>query len=223
MDGVATHPGPRRVRPLAPLRHPQVHRALAACLGHGAGGFAEHCRIGGQQVGARLGQLQQPAVLAGDLLGRRTTRRSPRPSGSDAPPPGPSSRPPRPSCRRRRARPRDPPRAGARSCCWAEQCRGVLPSRRRCAAPPVVRATTLLPRRCVSSHDQPEQCASTRSARSSSARLTDGTAINSAVRASRSTGGVGDVHDSGPGRLRWPPRGHAARRSAPTCRVARRG
>ena len=58
VDGVAPHPGPGRVGPLATERDPQARRALAAGLDRTVGRFAQDGGIAGQQLGPLLQELE---------------------------------------------------------------------------------------------------------------------------------------------------------------------
>jgi hypothetical protein len=68
VDGVASHPGTRGVRPLPGRSDLRPQRALAAALDFRRTRLHQHREVAGQQLRATAAQPQQPVTVGGDLL-----------------------------------------------------------------------------------------------------------------------------------------------------------
>jgi hypothetical protein len=68
VDGVASHPGTRGVRPLPGRGDLRPQRALAAAFDFRRTRFHQHREVAGQQFRAAAAQPQQPVTVGGDLL-----------------------------------------------------------------------------------------------------------------------------------------------------------
>ena len=70
VNGVQPHPGPRRVRPLAPEAYSDAQHALTAGFDDGGGGLGQHRRVRDKNAGIGGLDLEQARVALLDLLAR---------------------------------------------------------------------------------------------------------------------------------------------------------